>query len=54
VGNEVTGVSHEALAMSDAVCHLNMRGRKESLNASVAFGIAAYLLSEAFLPRPGL
>lgn len=48
VGNEVTGVSIEALSMCDAVCHLNMRGRKESLNASVAFGIAAYLLSEAF------
>lgn len=44
VGNEVTGVSPEVLVNCDQVCHLPMKGCKESLNVSVAFGIAAYLL----------
>jgi tRNA G18 (ribose-2'-O)-methylase SpoU len=48
VGNEITGVSPEVLANCDHVCHLPMKGCKESLNVSVAFGIAAYLL-ELFL-----
>jgi tRNA G18 (ribose-2'-O)-methylase SpoU len=48
VGNEVTGLSAEALNMCDIVCHLPMRGFKESLNVAVAFGIASYLLSSAF------
>lgn len=50
VGNEVTGVSPEGLQMSDYVAHLNMRGRKESLNVAVAYGVAAYFLAEALLP----
>jgi tRNA G18 (ribose-2'-O)-methylase SpoU len=49
VGNEVSGVSPEALSLSDHICHLNMRGRKESLNAAVAYGVAAYFLAEALL-----
>ncbi len=49
LGNEVQGVSPEALALADHVCHLSMRGQKESLNASVAFGVAAYFLAEALL-----
>lgn len=48
VGNEVNGLSQEAIASCDIVCHLPMRGMKESLNVSVAFGIAAYLLADAF------
>lgn len=50
VGNEVTGVSPEGLQLCDYVAHLNMRGRKESLNVSVAYGVAAYFLAEALLP----
>ncbi len=50
VGNEVTGLSAESLQMCDIVCHLPMRGFKESLNVAVAFGIASYLLSSQFLP----
>lgn len=46
LGNEVAGVSAEALHLSDAVCHLSMRGMKESLNVSVAFGAASYLIAE--------
>lgn len=44
VGNEVDGISPEVLANCDYVCHLPMKGEKESLNVAVAFGIAAYLL----------
>jgi len=51
LGNEVQGVSPEALHLADHVCHLNMRGEKESLNASVAFGVAAYFMAEALLDR---
>jgi tRNA G18 (ribose-2'-O)-methylase SpoU len=41
-GNEVDGVSSEALAAADAVISLPMKGRKESLNVSVAAGIVLY------------
>ena len=46
LGNEVSGVSAEALARSDLRVHLPMRGAKTSLNVSVAFGIAAYAIRE--------
>lgn len=46
VGNEVTGLSEEALACCDLVCHLPMRGVKESLNVAVAFGIASYRIAD--------
>jgi 23S rRNA (guanosine2251-2'-O)-methyltransferase len=42
VGNEAEGLSGEVLSLCDAVVHLPMRGHKNSLNVSVAFGIAAY------------
>ena len=45
VGNEVTGVSVEALALCDAAVEIPMDGLKESLNVSVAFGVAAYGLA---------
>ena len=47
VGNEVMGLSAEALSLCDLVCHLPMRGTKESLNVAVAFGIAIYAIIEA-------
>lgn len=46
VGNEVSGLSPQLLDVCELVCHLPMRGKKESLNVAVAFGIAAYLISE--------
>jgi 23S rRNA (guanosine2251-2'-O)-methyltransferase len=52
VGNEVGGLSHEGVAMADNVCHLNMRGKKESLNVSVAFGVASYFFAEHLLAEP--
>lgn len=44
VGNEVEGVSKEALKMSDEIVEIEMRGEKESLNVSVSTGIVLYEL----------
>lgn len=44
VGNEVEGVSKNILKLADAIISLPMKGGKESLNVSVAFGIAVYEL----------
>jgi 23S rRNA (guanosine2251-2'-O)-methyltransferase len=46
VGNEVDGVSKVALEMSDEIVEIEMKGEKESLNVSVALGIALFLLTE--------
>lgn len=42
VGNEVEGVSAEALATADVIVELPMLGQKESLNVSVTAGIVLY------------
>lgn len=42
VGNEVKGVSKKVLSLCDNIIELPMCGKKESLNVSVAFGIAGY------------
>lgn len=42
VGNEVKGISPKILKKCDKVIELPMVGKKESLNVSVAFGIAGY------------
>lgn len=42
VGHEVKGVSKKVLEKSDKIIFLPMRGKKESLNVSVAFGVAGY------------
>lgn len=47
VGNEKTGVTKNLLALCDHVVHLPMRGTKNSLNVSVATGIALYYISES-------
>lgn len=44
VGNEVEGVSKEALELSDEILEIEMKGEKESLNVSVATGIALHEL----------
>ncbi len=44
VGNEVEGVSKDALEVSDEVLEIEMKGKKESLNVSVSTGIALYTL----------
>lgn len=45
VGNEVRGLSAALLKKCDVIIEIPMRGRKESLNVSVAFGIASYELT---------
>ncbi len=42
VGNEVEGISEELIPLADYAIDIKMHGMKNSLNASVAFGIAAY------------
>lgn len=44
VGNEVNGVSEEIQQLCDGVVHINMYGKKESLNVSVAGGIAMHVV----------
>lgn len=45
VGNEQAGVDPGLLALCDLVLALPMAGSKASLNAAVAFGVAAYWLA---------
>lgn len=42
LGNEVVGLSDEAIQAADLVCHLPMHGLKSSLNVAVAAGVALY------------
>lgn len=44
LGNEVGGVSKEILELSDVVAEIPLRGKKESLNVSVAAGVALFRL----------
>ncbi len=44
LGNEVEGVDASLLRVADRVISIPMRGKKESLNVAVAFGIAIYTL----------
>lgn len=42
VGAEVDGVSHDVIKASDVIVEIPMLGTKESLNVTIAFGVAAY------------
>ncbi len=42
VGNEVTGIEKEILLKCDHIAEIPMKGKKESLNVSVALGIALF------------
>ena len=44
LGNEVRGISKASLKLCNAILEIPMRGKKESLNVSVAAGIAAFTL----------
>ncbi|MBI2004638.1 TrmH family RNA methyltransferase [Patescibacteria group bacterium] len=44
LGNEVRGLSKSALNLCDAIVEIPMRGSKESLNVSVAAGVAMFAL----------
>lgn len=45
MGNEARGISPAVLKLADHIVEIPMRGKKESLNVAVAFGIAAYWFS---------
>ena len=42
LGNEVSGLSKSVLEKCDKIVEIPMRGKKESLNVSVAFGIVLF------------
>lgn len=42
VGNEVDGIIPEVLAQSNVIAEIPIVGTKESLNVTIAFGIAVY------------
>ena len=46
LGNEVKGISKKILKKSDKIIYLPMQGKKESLNVSVAFGVAGYEINK--------
>ena len=46
VGNELAGIDPALLARCDRVLYIPMAGIKGSLNAAVAFGIAAYYIRD--------
>lgn len=50
VGNEVLGVSKSLRDRSDVILEIPMIGSRKSLNASVAFGVAAFELGRK-MPR---
>jgi tRNA G18 (ribose-2'-O)-methylase SpoU len=48
LGNEVFGVTDEVVEEADVALEIPMYGVKQSLNVSVAFGIAVYALRQNF------
>ena len=42
IGNEVDGIAHDIIKLSDAIAEIPMIGTKESLNVTIAFGIVVY------------
>ncbi len=47
LGNEIRGLPHSVLSRADKILEIPMRGKKESLNVAVAFGIVVFhLLSD--------
>jgi len=51
LGNEVDGISEEAVGLCDQSVEIPMFGIKQSLNVSVAYGIMVYHLVQEFLRR---
>lgn len=47
LGEERRGVSKSLIKLCDKVVEIPMQGKKESLNVSVAFGIAAFYIAES-------
>lgn len=49
LGHEVDGVSEAVLALADDHVHIDMYGKKESLNVSVAAGIAMHYIKSTLV-----
>jgi tRNA G18 (ribose-2'-O)-methylase SpoU len=49
LGNEINGIDKKSLALCDFIMEIPMKGNKESLNVSVAFGIAGYKILEKYI-----
>src|SRR3989338_5541270 len=45
LGNEIKGLPQSILKRADKILEIPMKGKKESLNVAVAFGIVAFSLS---------
>jgi len=52
-GNEVNGVSEEALPWADGAIEIPQQGTKHSLNVSVCVGIVCWEVFKAFMPDSG-
>lgn len=50
LGNEIGGIPSSILARADKILEIPMRGRKESLNVAVAFGIIVFNFAENSSP----
>ena len=48
IGNEIEGLPPAILKRADKIIFIPMYGKKESLNVSVAFGIAVYRIREIY------
>jgi tRNA G18 (ribose-2'-O)-methylase SpoU len=48
IGNEITGVSKDVIALADKAIEIPMFGIKQSLNVAVAYGIALFELVRKF------
>jgi len=49
MGNEVNGIDKKTLKLADIIAEIPMKGKKESMNVSVTFGIAGYkIFSDRF------
>ncbi len=46
MGNEVDGISKDILEVCDVIAEIPMKGKKESLNVGVSFGIAIFRMLE--------
>ena len=46
LGNEVKGISRKIMEKADKIAYIPMNGIKESLNVSVAFGVAGYEINK--------
>lgn len=46
VGSEVGGMDKKTLEICDVIAEIPMRGKKESLNVSIAFGVALFRILE--------